>query len=311
MRRRPPTTGLLSRIATTSGMLVAGGLLAYGAMSYAGVFDEKESREGMIAVPRSIVSMNALSEVRREDIYDRSKGDDSYFWMSKARVEAHPEWIIKASDIIGRVMARNKEPDKVFTEADFLPEGSRTGLSAGIPEGKQGFFVEAETIPGLELLKAGDTFDLLASLPEEAKEKQDAEFGLLAGGIKVRGGKPVPLNGVRVLVKTGTMVAITRGQEMTTQGSMASAGTRVAFQETRNRSHHHRDRPGRSCRVDSGHRCRNAGALRRRFRPDRLRETNRFAGRTACRNDSVPRVGNANPGVHSHHCRSPGRPGHR
>lgn len=209
---------------------MAGGLLTFGTLSFAGVFDdESESREGLVRIPRSIVSINALNRVRREDIYDLSRGEDSYFWMSKERIEAHPEWITRASDIVGRVMARDKESDLVFTQDDFLPEGSRTGLSAGIPEGKQGFFVDADTIPGLQLLKRGDTFDLLASLPDEAKEKQDAEFGLLAGGIKVRGGKPVPLSGVRVLVRSGTMVAITRGQEMTTQGSMA-------FPETQSRA---------------------------------------------------------------------------
>ncbi len=216
------TASPLVRAATTLGILVAGGLLTFSALSYAGVFeDESESREGMVRIPRSIVPINALSKVRREDIYDLSRGDDCYFWMSKERIAAHPEWITRASDIVGRVMARDKEPDLVFTQDDFLPEGSRTGLSAGIPRGKQGFFVDSETIPGLQLLRQGDTFDLLASLPDEAKEKQDAEFGLLAGGIKVHGGKPVPLNGVRVLVKSGTMVAITRGHEMTTQGSMA------------------------------------------------------------------------------------------
>ncbi|GIT30959.1 MAG: hypothetical protein Ct9H300mP1_30050 [Planctomycetaceae bacterium] len=66
----------------------------------------------------------------------------------------------------------------------------------------------------------GDTFDLLAGLPEEAQQQPEAEYGLLAGGVKVRGGKPIPVSGVRLLVQDAQMVAVTRGRDMTTQGVM-------------------------------------------------------------------------------------------
>ncbi|MFK7818676.1 MAG: hypothetical protein AB8G99_08150, partial [Planctomycetaceae bacterium] len=208
------------------GILVGGGLVTYAGLSYFGFLNsapEKAAspdRSGMVKVPKSQGNLRALMKVQREDVHTLELGDDSYFWLPKEMVQAHPEWILSPGDIIGRVMARNKAADFAFSAKDFLPEGSRTGISAGVPEGKQGFFVDAEKVPGLELLKMGDKFDLLASLPEEAQEKPEAEYGLLAGGIKVRAGKPIPLSGVRSLVQDAQMVAITRGREMTTQSVM-------------------------------------------------------------------------------------------
>jgi len=206
-------------------MVLAGlGGAGYGIANYYGLFEAPEkvvekSRKGMIAVPKSLVALKAFDKIEREDVYDRTLADDSYFWLPKEQVDAHPEWVTRVEQVIGRVMARDKRAEFVFSDKDFLPEGSRTGLSGGVPEGKQGFFLEAEQIPGLRLLKIGDRFDLMASLPEESANA-GAEYGLLVGGIKARGNKPIPLNGVRLLVQSGTMIALTNGRTMTTQGAL-------------------------------------------------------------------------------------------
>lgn len=219
--RPSPFTNLVIAVAVLGGI----GLMGYATASYFGWFKPapivaaKPSREGMVAVPRSLVNLKAYEQVQREDIFDLTKGDDSYFWLPKAQVEANPDWILRAGDVIGRVLAKDKRADFVFSEKDFLPKGSRTGLAAGVPEGKQGFFIQSGQVPGLRLLKMGDQFDLMASLPEESANA-GAEYGLLMGGIKVRGNKPIPVNGVRVLVQGGTVVALTDGRDMTTQGGM-------------------------------------------------------------------------------------------
>jgi len=219
-RRTNPLVNLGIAIAVLAGL----GVAVYGAASYYGLFDTQEqvvqkNREGMVAVPKSLVALRAFDRVDREDVYDRTLADDSYFWLPQAQVDAHPEWVTRVDQVIGRVMARDKRVDFVFSENDFLPEGSRVGLSGGVPDGKQGFFLDAEQIPGLRLLKIGDRFDLMASLPEESANAQ-AEYGLLVGGIKARGNKPIPLNGVRLLVQSGTMIALTNGRSMTTQGAL-------------------------------------------------------------------------------------------
>ncbi|MBM82788.1 MAG: hypothetical protein CMJ78_19680 [Planctomycetaceae bacterium] len=222
-RRSTPSKSPAIRLLMAVGIVASGGLLTYGGLDYFGLLNASQtaprnSRAGMVKVPRSQRALTALAKVTREDVHNLQLGDESYFWMSAERVAAHPEWITNPADIVGRVMARNKSEQLVFTEKDFLPEGSRTGLSGGVPEGKQGFFLDASKIPGLDLLKMGDRFDLLASLPDEAQKQQQGEYGLLAGGIKVRGGKPIPLSGVRLLVQNAEMIAVTRGRQMTTQG---------------------------------------------------------------------------------------------
>ena len=224
-RRRTSRPGPITNLVIAVAVLGGIGLMGYAAASYFGWFKPapvvaaKPSREGMIAVPRSLTNLKAYEQVQREDIYDRAKGDDSYYWLPKSQVEANPNWILRVNDVVGRVLAKDKRADFVFSEKDFLPKGSRTGLAAGVPEGKQGFFLQSGQVPGLRLLKMGDQFDLMASLPEESANA-GAEYGLLMGGIKVRGNKPIPLNGVRLLVQGGTVVALTDGRDMTTQGGM-------------------------------------------------------------------------------------------
>lgn len=225
-RRRSRGMSPLAKFATAVAILAAGGLLTFGGLRYFGLLNTVEtptaqakSREGMVRVPKSLAALKAFTKVRREDIHDLALGDDSYFWLPKDVVQQNPGWILNRDEIIGRVLAHDKEADFVFQEKDFLPKGSSTGLSAGVPPDKQGFFLKAEQIPGLRLLKMGDRFDLLASLPEES-QNADAEYGLLTGGIKARGGKPIPLNGVRLLVQDGQMVALTGGSKMTTQGGL-------------------------------------------------------------------------------------------
>lgn len=196
----------------TFGLLLARGWLQSDEQAVA-----KASRVGMIAVPRSLGDLEAFEKVRREDIYDRAMGDDSYFWLSQASVESHPEWITSVDQIIGRVLSSDKKADFVFQEKDFLPEGSRTGIAGGVPAGKQGFFLTSADIPGLRFLRKGDRFDLLASdLPDT--DSVEIEYGQLMGGIKVRGGKPIPLNGVRVLVQNAEVIALATDSAITTHG---------------------------------------------------------------------------------------------
>ncbi|MGB7342880.1 MAG: hypothetical protein WBD20_01590 [Pirellulaceae bacterium] len=222
---------------STPGYLIVAGIvgaaiaLTYGVVRAAGwlspaapLANSQPSREGKVAMPKSLVNLNAFDVVQREDVYDLARGDDSYFWLPKSQVDAHPEWIRSADDIIGRVMARDKRSDFVFSAKDFLPEGSRSGIAGGVPAGKQGFFLDAEQIPGLRFLKSGDRFDLLASAPEDSKDAS-SEYGLLMGGIKARGGKPIPLSGVRILVQNAEMIALTTSGKMTTQGGLELATT--------------------------------------------------------------------------------------
>ncbi len=237
-RRQSTSSSALPKL-LLSILIVAGlGLVLYGVANSMGWLSSspervagKPSREGRVAVPRTLMSLKAFEKVRREDVYDRKLADESYFWLPKETVDKNPDWVTDLDQIINRVMARDKGKDFVFKKSDFLPEGSRTGIIAGVPEGKQGFFLDVEKIPGLRFLKQGDRFDLIASLPKTSEESA-TEYGILMGGVKVRGNKPIPVDGIRLLVKGGYLVALTTDRSMTTQGGLelsnASGSGRVS-----------------------------------------------------------------------------------
>jgi Flp pilus assembly protein CpaB len=75
------------------------------------------------------------------------------------------EMLTRLPEVIGRVLNHDKAPGYVFTDADFMPDGTREGLVAGIPAGKRAIRVPADDVDGLYGLHAGDRFDLVATMP--------------------------------------------------------------------------------------------------------------------------------------------------
>jgi hypothetical protein len=221
-------TSTSSRLATTvstlGGPLVALGLVtALGIgltvliLAYAGWFRTtaaRPSRAGLVAVPRSIRPLKAYTRIRREDIYDLRQGDESYYWMDAERVKANPDWLVRVDDIIGRVLATDKEEGYVFSEKNFLPKGSRAGIVGGIPPGKRSMVVAVDQTPGLEQLQAGDQFDLLVSSSTTLNKISGpaVEYAALLGGIKAPelrvGQRAAADGGVRVVVQAGTLLGV-------------------------------------------------------------------------------------------------------
>jgi Flp pilus assembly protein CpaB len=75
--------------------------------------------------------------------------------------------LMNPSDIIGRVLARDKTPMLAFRSDLFLPAGTRPGVAGGIPAGMQALTIEASLLDGAHSLKAGDRVDLMATIPDE------------------------------------------------------------------------------------------------------------------------------------------------
>jgi len=77
---------------------------------------------------------------------------------------------LSPGQVIGRVLARDKGPGWAFQESDFLPEGTREGVAAGVPPGLRAVVLEANKIQGAHSLKIGDHFDLVSSVPVDAAD---------------------------------------------------------------------------------------------------------------------------------------------
>ncbi|MEZ6066730.1 MAG: hypothetical protein R3B90_13725 [Planctomycetaceae bacterium] len=202
-------------------LLVAGGGTA-AALWRAGFFTPAAapvSRAGMVACPALARSVASYAAISREDLIDPQTRQLNVVWVPE---RAAADVLRDMSLIIGRVAQRDKTAGSVLTERDFFPKGTRPGLAAGVPPGKRAVSVAVERVDGLELLRQGDTFDLVASLPPVKDELDtNVEYAALLGGIKppdTRAGRLARQTGVKPLVRRGTMVALTQGKTTSTSG---------------------------------------------------------------------------------------------
>ena len=85
-RRQSTSFSALPKLLVAT-LIVAGlGMVLYGVAnsmgwlaSGTGKVSVKPSREGRVAVPRTLMSLKAFEKVRREDVFDRELADESYF----------------------------------------------------------------------------------------------------------------------------------------------------------------------------------------------------------------------------------------
>lgn len=178
------------------------------------------SHEGQIAFPSLTRPIKAYEKITREDLIDMEKQQLRPIWLDENLVK---EGMLRdLSKIIGRVAARDKQPGYILSEADLLPTGTRAGVTAGVPAGKRSFSFDVEKVPGLELLRQGDRFDILAALPARKEPVSNIEPAALLGGIKppdTRSGQLARQTGIKPLVLGGTMVALTKGANQSTAGA--------------------------------------------------------------------------------------------
>ncbi|MFO0903153.1 MAG: hypothetical protein U0939_09150 [Pirellulales bacterium] len=125
--------------------------------------------EGLLPFPASAQALPRYTEIREEHLADRATGKLKEFYFAADAVD--PQWVSDPKRILGRVLARDVGVGYLFREDDFLPEGTREGVAGGVPEGKLALVVPAGRIQGLQLLKSGDHFDLLATMPVDLRRE--------------------------------------------------------------------------------------------------------------------------------------------
>lgn len=188
-----------------------------------GFFDKENkpvSREGQIACPGLARPVRAYDAITRADLINPQTGQLNVIWLPEE--QASEAMLRDLAKIIGRVVSRDKQAGYILTERDLLPVGTRPGISAGIPPGKRSVTVDVKDVPGLDLLRQGDVFDLMAVLPQQDKPESNIEQAALLGGIKppdTRSGQLSKRTGIMPLVIGGTMVAITQGSSRSTDGT--------------------------------------------------------------------------------------------
>ena len=146
-----PRGGLSSRTAVlgvSAGAAVVVGVIA--TLLIAGqlqLFHRPIDHTGMVPVPICGRVIPAYTMVTRDYIWDTKANSLSVVWVPREAV--HTDVFTQLGKILGRVTAREKAAQYLFKEADFLPEGTRPGLSAGVPPGKRAMTIEAGKLNGI------------------------------------------------------------------------------------------------------------------------------------------------------------------
>jgi Flp pilus assembly protein CpaB len=116
---------------------------------------------GSVAVPVLALPLPAYTQVQLEHLIDPSTRELAVVYLPEGSLL--DETLRDPAPILGRVLARAKSAGRVFSEADFLPLGTRPGLVAGVPPGMRAMRLEAERVLGVAELRQGDALDLVAT----------------------------------------------------------------------------------------------------------------------------------------------------
>lgn len=199
--------------------LLIGGAGTVGTLQATGQIDlpffrrpAADTHVGMVPVPISGQDIPAYTMITRDHIWDAEAGTVRVLWMNKEDLK--PEMQTDLSKIIGRVLKREKPSGFAFRDTedgkgDFLPPGTRPGLVAGIPPGKCSFTLEVNKIKGIHTLKAGDRFDLLATLPVDDRNTQLVTASSQTVPQKRATVKVIARNGILVAPKSVRLIPVT------------------------------------------------------------------------------------------------------
>ena len=216
--RRPGTFSTMSMpmvtVVVVATVVVVGAVV--GVLNPSIFRSDEPSTAGLIAVPTPAAPIPAYARVRRDHLWNvRTQRLSVVYLPPRAVTNA---MLLNIGDIIGRVLESDKAPGYVFTEADFLPKGTREGIVAGIPAGKRAIRISADKVDGLYGLNPGDRFDIMATLPINPNGASRQTFNL-AGPYSQEVALQAQLSNwdkqatVRVIVQSAVIV-----EPMTTRG---------------------------------------------------------------------------------------------
>ena len=72
---------------------------------------------------------------------------------------------LHATDIVGRVLRRDKPSGLAFSEAAFFDSGTPAGLAGATPPGMRALTLEADRLTGVHRVSQGENIDLVANVP--------------------------------------------------------------------------------------------------------------------------------------------------
>jgi len=219
---RLPTSAALALPLLVLVALAGGGLLLFGlGVLGGGDATPKEDTlpEGWMALPAAGQDIPAYTAIELEHFFDGSGRPVVVRIPEESLLETT---LVDPADIVGRVLRHDKKAGRPFSQADFLPEGTRPGIVAGIPPGKRAMRIETAQVSGLVGLAAGDRLDIVATLRQRgARAGMPRIDGPYAGGLADAARQ------ARVDVVARDAVVVSPRATRTLQTGSAGGGARV------------------------------------------------------------------------------------
>ncbi len=193
--------------------LLIAGVTTYFSMQVIKDNKKKNQYKGKIAVPSSYVDIPALTKITRDHL--------DYIYLDSKKIPK--KVILDLKGVIGRVINDGKPKGYVFTEDDFLPEGSRQGIVGAIPPGKRAFTIETDKVQGLFGLRVDDRFDLMGLVKVSSKKGQSSGLiGSVAPATQTGADEFVQPT---ILVRNGSIIIPVRLREVPYSQSSLTSGT--------------------------------------------------------------------------------------
>lgn len=202
-------------IAAIGTILLVGDLkLPFLNRSVAAQEKKNDDHTGKVAVALCARPVNAYTMVQLESLVDPRTKQARVQWIDADKAKARG-FITNAGELIGRVMGRDKMAGYAFTESDFLPKGTPASPLAGIDPGMRGLYVKVEQIQGLDLLRRGDRFDLMAVKPAASSKDRSANAAYANPQVEATQADEKLWNTAkRVLVQNGKVIVPASASEL-------------------------------------------------------------------------------------------------
>jgi Flp pilus assembly protein CpaB len=160
-----------------------------------------------IEIPVAGRAVPAYARISRDDLWDFKKQSPSATRVMP-EIASHGNFLLTVDKIMGRVVKRDHPAGTAFREEDFYPPGTQAGMVAGVPPGKRALVLDASKIKGVYTLKAGDRFDLVATMPidEKSLARGQGAGTSPSGVLAAQSGGLTKRAAVKVLVQNGAIV---------------------------------------------------------------------------------------------------------
>ena len=159
-----------------------------------------------IAVPILVQDVPAFSEIKVSDLVDPATGRIRTLFFPRDTVQ--DDWILDPKQLVDRVAARNLRAGRPVQSRDLAPVGTQPGPSSGLPFGMRGITVNSRQIVGLESIRPGIAFDLVAARGVEVNSLADSVRQTLSSSDAVREATKLPVGRVAAsrTVATGAVL---------------------------------------------------------------------------------------------------------